>query len=184
MARGLTAEGVEALDQALARHVERGDLPGLVALVARDDDVHVVAIGHKAFGDAESIRRDAIFRIASISKPVAGVAAMLLIQDGAMALDDPVRRWLPELAEPRVLRALESSLDDTVPAERPITVEDVLSFHLLPADRTAGCACSTRRTAGTRRRRSCPTPAAGWCPRPMICGRSPRCWPRTAAGCA
>src|SRR5262245_7925964 len=130
MARGLTAEGVEALDKALARHVERGDLPGLVALVARDDDVHVAAIGHKAFGDAEPIGRDAIFRIASISKPVAGVAAPLLIQDGAMALDDPVRRWLPELAEPRVLRTLESSLDDTVPAERPITVEDVLSFHL------------------------------------------------------
>ncbi len=63
--------------------------------------------------------RDAIFRIASITKPIAGVAAMLLIQDGAMALDDPVRRWLPELAAPRVLRALESGLDDTVPAERP-----------------------------------------------------------------
>jgi CubicO group peptidase (beta-lactamase class C family) len=130
MARGLTAEGVEALDKALARHVERGDLSGLVALLARDDDVHVAAIGHKAFGDAEPIGRDAIFRIASISKPVAGVAAMLLIQDGAMALDDAVRRWLPELAEPRVLRTLGSSLDDTVPAERPITVEDVLSFHL------------------------------------------------------
>ena len=55
---------------------------------------------------------------------------MLLIQDGAMTLGDPVTRWLPELAEPRVLRTLESDLDDTVPAERPITVEDVLSFHL------------------------------------------------------
>ena len=130
MSRGLTAEGVEALDKALARHVDRGDLPGLVALAARGDDVHVAAIGHKAFGDAEPIGRDAIFRIASVSKPIAGAAAMLLIQDGAMALDDAVRRWLPELAEPRVLRSLESGLDDTVPAERPITVEDVLSFHL------------------------------------------------------
>jgi CubicO group peptidase (beta-lactamase class C family) len=130
MARALTAGGVEALDKALARHVEHGDLPGLVALVARGDDVHVTAIGHKAFGDAEPIGRDAIFRIASVSKPISGAAAMLLIEDGAMALDDPVRRWLPELAEPRVLRRLESGLDDTVPAERPITVEDVLSFHL------------------------------------------------------
>jgi CubicO group peptidase (beta-lactamase class C family) len=127
---GFTTEGLVALNSALARHVERGDLPGLVALVARGDDVHVEAIGHKAFGDGEPIGRDAIFRIASISKPIAGVAAMLLIEDGAMALDDPVDRWLPELAEPRVLRTPESGLGDTVPAERPITVEDVLSFHL------------------------------------------------------
>jgi CubicO group peptidase (beta-lactamase class C family) len=127
---GFTTGGLVALNAALARHVERGDLPGLVALVARGDDVHVEAIGHKAFGDGEPIGRDAIFRIASITKPIAGVAAMLLIEDGAMALDDPVDRWLPELAGPRVLRTLESGLDDTVPAERPITVEDVLSFHL------------------------------------------------------
>jgi CubicO group peptidase (beta-lactamase class C family) len=129
MSRGLTRQGLEALDTALARHVDQAELPGLVALVARDDDVHVAAVGHRAFGDSEPIGRDAIFRIASLTKPIAGVAAMLLIQDGAMALDDPVGRWLPELAEPRVLRSLESELDDTVPAERPITVEDVLSFR-------------------------------------------------------
>ena len=77
MPGGLTKEGIEALDQALARHVgERNSLPGLVALVARGDDVHVAALGHKAFGDPEPIGRDAIFRIASISKPIAGVAAI------------------------------------------------------------------------------------------------------------
>jgi CubicO group peptidase (beta-lactamase class C family) len=130
MSAGLTPEGTEALDAALNRHVARGSIPGLVALVASGHDVHVAALGHKAFGDAEPIGRDAIFRIASISKPISGVAAMLLIEDGAMALADPVGRWLPELAEPRVLRSLESSLDDTVPAERPITVEDLLSFHM------------------------------------------------------
>ena len=129
MSRGLTRQGLEALDTALARHVDQAELPGLVALVARDDDVHVAAVGHRAFGDSEPIGRDAIFRIASLTKPIVGVAAMLLIQDGAMALDDPVGRWLPELAEPRVLRSLASELDDTVPAERPITVEDVLSFR-------------------------------------------------------
>src|SRR5205807_5154934 len=99
-------------------------------LVACRDDVRVEAIGYRDFGDTEPIGRDAIFRIASIAKPIAGVAAMLLIEDGAMRLDDPVKRWLPELAEPRVLRTLESALDDTVPAERPITVADVLSFRL------------------------------------------------------
>jgi len=129
MPEGLTKEGVAALDETLARHVGENGLPGLVALVARADDVHVAALGHKAFGDSEPIGRDAIFRIASISKPIAGVAAMLLIQDGAMALDDPIDRWLPEFAAPRVLRRLDSSLHDTVPATRPITVEDVMSFH-------------------------------------------------------
>ncbi len=105
-------------------------MPGVVALVARGDDMHVEAIGHKDFGDADPIGRDAIFRIASITKPIAGAAAMLLIEDGRMALDDPVGGWLPELANPRVLRTLESDVDDTVPAVRPITVGDVLSFHL------------------------------------------------------
>jgi CubicO group peptidase (beta-lactamase class C family) len=121
---------VKTLHQALAGHVERGDMPGLVALVARGGDVQVAAIGHKAFGDTEPIGRDAIFRIASLTKPIVGVAAMTLIQDGLMALQDPVAQWLPELSEPRVLRSLESEVDDTVPADGPITVEDVLSFRL------------------------------------------------------
>ncbi len=130
MTNGLTADGITALDATLARHVAHGEVPGLVALVARGEDVHVSAIGHQALGDPEPIGRDAIFRIASLTKPIAGAAAMLLIGDGAMALSDPVARWLPELARLRVLRTPESDLDDTVPAERPITVEDVLSFHL------------------------------------------------------
>src|SRR4051794_40342047 len=98
MAGGLTEHGLVSLHETLAGHVDGGDLPGLVALVARGPDVHVEALGHKAFDDPAPIGRDAIFRIASITKPIAGVAAMLLIQDGAMALDDPVERWLPELA--------------------------------------------------------------------------------------
>ena len=84
--------------------------------MACGDDVDVEAIGHRDFGDTEPLGRDAMFRIASITKPIVGVAAMLLIEDEEMALEDPVARWLPELAEPRVLRTLESDLDDTVPA--------------------------------------------------------------------
>lgn len=105
-------------------------MPGLVALVERNGQAHVVARGHKTLGDGAPIGRDAIFRIASLTKPVVGVAAMLLIQGGAMAPGDPVTRWLPELADHRVLRGLDADLSDTVPGERPITVEDVLSFRL------------------------------------------------------
>jgi CubicO group peptidase (beta-lactamase class C family) len=141
MSRGLTRPGIEALDTALARHVDQAELSGLVALVARDDDdVHVAAVGHKAFGDREPIGRDAIFRIASLTKPIVGVAAMLLIQDGAMALDDPVGRWVPELAEPRVLRSLASELDDTVPAERPPN-SAASRPSMLPAQAPASCRC-------------------------------------------
>jgi CubicO group peptidase (beta-lactamase class C family) len=74
--------------------------------------------------------RDAIFRIASLTKPVTGAAAMLLIEDGVIALSDPVEKWLPELGARRVLRSYDAQLSDTVPAERAITVEDLLSFRL------------------------------------------------------
>jgi CubicO group peptidase (beta-lactamase class C family) len=127
---GFTGAGLAALDAALARHTSTGAVPGLVALVARGGEVHVTSAGHKAIGDGAPVGRDAIFRIASLTKPVTGVAAMLLIEDGAMALDDPVERWLPELSARRVLRSYDAELSDTVPAKRPITVEDVLSFRL------------------------------------------------------
>ena len=130
MAGGFTDEGLAALDAALARHASSGAVPGLVALVARGGQVHVTTAGHLAAGDPAPIGRDAIFRIASLTKPVIGAAAMLLVQDGAMALDDPVDRWLPELSGRRVLRSYDAELSDTVPAARPVTVEDVLSFRL------------------------------------------------------
>jgi CubicO group peptidase (beta-lactamase class C family) len=130
MTGGFTDEGLAALDATLTRHVSTGAVPGLVALVARGGQVHVTSAGHKAIGDSAPIGRDAIFRIASLTKPVTGVAAMLLIEDRAMALDDPVERWLPELSGRRVLRSYDAQLSDTVPAQRPITVEDVLSFRL------------------------------------------------------
>jgi CubicO group peptidase (beta-lactamase class C family) len=130
MAAGFTDGGLAALDTALTRHVLSGAVPGLVALVARGGQVHVTTAGHLAAGDRAPIGRDAIFRIASLTKPFTGAAAMLLVQDGAMALDDPVERWLPELSSRRVLRSPDAELSDTVPAARAVTVEDVLSFRL------------------------------------------------------
>src|SRR5690242_20155990 len=95
MAGGFTSAGVAAPH---AAHTADGSVPGVVALVARGGQVHVTAAGHRSLGDSAPIGRDAIFRIASLTKPLTGAAAMLLVQDGAMALDDPVERWLPELA--------------------------------------------------------------------------------------
>jgi CubicO group peptidase (beta-lactamase class C family) len=127
---GFRQGGIDALRERLDAYVVRRDVPGLVALVARDDEVHVVVLGTPALDDQTPLRRDAIFRIASITKPIAAAGAMALIDDGVISLDDPVERYLPELAERRVLRSLESPLDDTVPAVRSITVEDVLTFRL------------------------------------------------------
>jgi len=104
-------------------------VPGAVSLVARDGQVEVQAAGVAGLSGSAPMARDSIFRIASITKPVTAAAVMMLVEDGRIALDDPVRRWLPELASPVVVRAPASPVDDVVPAARPITVADLLTFR-------------------------------------------------------
>jgi CubicO group peptidase (beta-lactamase class C family) len=118
------------LHDAIAARVANRELPGLVTLLARDDDVHVDAIGTTAFEGGQPMQRDTPFRVASLTKPVLGAATMLLVEDGTLALDAPVDTWLPELANPRVLRRVDGPLDETVPAQRPITVDDLLTLRL------------------------------------------------------
>jgi CubicO group peptidase (beta-lactamase class C family) len=126
----LTSEGLDRLDAALAAHVEAGAMPGLVALVASGDQVHVTTVGTLAFDDPKPMATDTVVRIASLSKPITAAGALMLVDDGRIALSEPVDRLLPELADRRVLRRPSSDLDDTVPAVRPITVEDLLTFRL------------------------------------------------------
>jgi CubicO group peptidase (beta-lactamase class C family) len=76
------------------------------------------------------MRRDAIFRIASTTKPITAAAAMILVEECKLGLDEPVDRLLPELGQRRVLKRLDGPLDDTVPANRPITLRDLLTFRL------------------------------------------------------
>src|SRR3954451_18488823 len=110
-----------ALQDLLEASVESGSVPGAAALVAHRDDVEIAGVGE--------VEPESIVRIASITKPITAAAVMLLVDEGLVALDDPIARWLPELAAPRVVRTLESAIDDVVPAARPITVEDVLTFR-------------------------------------------------------
>jgi CubicO group peptidase (beta-lactamase class C family) len=128
-APGLSSEGLAHLHEVMTAHVEAGEMPGLVTLVARGDDVHVDAIGSPSFVDPMPLGRSAIFRIASLTKPITAVATMSLVEEGVLRLDQPVEDVLPELAHRRVLRAIDSELDDTVPADRPVTLEDLLSFR-------------------------------------------------------
>ncbi|HMJ00445.1 MAG TPA: serine hydrolase domain-containing protein [Gaiellaceae bacterium] len=113
----------------MAAHVAAGDLPGLVTLVAGGGDVHVDTIGAPSFDDDAPLARDAIFRIASLTKPITAVATMSLVEEGLLRLEDPIDELVPELADRRILRAIDAELDDTVPANRPITVEDLLSYR-------------------------------------------------------
>jgi CubicO group peptidase (beta-lactamase class C family) len=126
---GLSKARLHRMRDIMARHVENGSMPGLVSLVSRRGEVHVEVIGNMAVGGAP-MQRDSIFRIASMTKPVAAAAAMILVEDCKLRLDDPVDEFLPELADRRVLRSLESEIDDTVPAERAITLRDLLTFRL------------------------------------------------------
>ena len=101
----------------MTRHVERGDIPGIVTLIARGDEIHVDAIGLKTVGENEPMRRDTIFRIASITKPITAAATMVLVDEGKLQLDDSVERWLPELSNRKVLSRIDSQLNDTVPRQ-------------------------------------------------------------------
>jgi CubicO group peptidase (beta-lactamase class C family) len=127
---GLSKERLERVHDVLAGHVEHGAPPGLVAAIVRRGEVHVDAIGTTAVGGHTPVTRDSIFRIASMSKPITAVATLILLEEGRLRLDDPVDGLLPELAGRRVLKRLDGPLDDTVPAERPITVRDLLTFRL------------------------------------------------------
>lgn len=127
---GLSAAGLDRMRSVLAGAVARGDVAGLVGLVDRHGESHVVTAGTRELGGATPMHRDTIFRIASLTKPVTAVAAMTLVEECVLRLDDPVDGLLPELAGRRVLRSLDAPLGDTVPAERSITLRDLLTFRM------------------------------------------------------
>jgi CubicO group peptidase (beta-lactamase class C family) len=127
MADQLSADGLERFAAVARGHVGDDKVPGLVALVARGDEVHVEALGALSIG-GEPMRRDALFRIASMTKPVTAAATLALVCENLLSIDEPVDRLLPELANRRVLRRMDGPLDDTVPATRPVTIRDLLTF--------------------------------------------------------
>jgi CubicO group peptidase (beta-lactamase class C family) len=127
---GLLQSRLDRMHQVLSGFVERKEMPGLVALVSRHDEVHIETLGTLAFDNPAPMERKTIFRIASISKLVTAVAAMILVEECKLRLDDSIEPWLPELAHRRVLKSLSSDMDDTVPALRAITVRDLLTYRM------------------------------------------------------
>jgi CubicO group peptidase (beta-lactamase class C family) len=128
---GFDRARLERLGDVIAGHVERDTVGGVAWLAARDGAVEVGVAGTLSRGEPEPVRRDTIFRIASMTKPIVAVAALVLIEECRLRLEDAVDELLPELANRRVLVDPRGPVDgDTVPALRPITVRDVLTFQL------------------------------------------------------
>ena len=114
----------------IAQAVDAGLLSGAVTLVWHRGDVRQVnEVGHRDVGAALPMTRDTIFRIASMTKPVTVAAAMALVDEGTLRLTDPIGRWVPELERMRILADPTGPLEDTVPAARPITVEDLMTHR-------------------------------------------------------
>ena len=110
--------------------IDAGLLAGAVTLVWQAGEVlQVNELGYRDIEARLPMQRDTMFRIASMSKPVTVAAAMTLLDEGRFALTDPVAKWLPELSELRVLADLRGALDDTVPAERPISFDDLMTHR-------------------------------------------------------
>ncbi len=129
-AAGVSADRLGQVDRFIQSYIDRGQLNGATALVARNGKI----VYHKAFGYSDlqqrtPMRKDQIFRIASMTKPVVSVAAMMLFEEGKFSLDDPVSKFIPTFKNPRVLEkynAADSSYT-TVPAKSEITVRQLLN---------------------------------------------------------
>lgn len=110
--------------------IDAGLLAGAVTMVWQAGKVvQVNALGNRDVEARSPMQRDTIFRIASMTKPVTVAAAMALVEDGKLALTDPVTKWLPELSNMRVLREPRGPLDQTEPARRPITIDDLMTHR-------------------------------------------------------
>ena len=119
----------KSIETAIARYVDAGELAGAAALVWRNGRADVTTVGRRDLVTGLPVERDTIFRIASMSKPVTTVAALMLLDEGRLELDQPITTCAPELARMRVLRHPEGPLDETDEAARPITFRDLLTHR-------------------------------------------------------
>ena len=122
-------EGDRAITQALGAIVDKGTMAGAATLIYRSGQAQTTCVGWRDVHAKLPIERDTLFRIASLSKPITSTAALMLLQEGKFALDDPITRWAPEFSKMRVLRSLSGPLDETDPAKRPITFDDLLTHQ-------------------------------------------------------
>src|SRR5689334_5899503 len=122
--------GEDPVAIAVGAIVNAGELAGAATLVWRDGKVvQTASVGWRDIEAGLPVERDTMFRIASMTKPITSTAALMLFEEGRFALNDPITRWAPEFSQMRVLRSSTGPLDQTDPAERHITFEDLLTHR-------------------------------------------------------
>ncbi len=127
---GFVEAGLAAIPPALQRVVDAGDLSGFVTLVWRKGEIaQVNVVGYRDLAAKAPMTRDTLFRIASMTKPVTTVAALMLLEEGKFRLEDPITKWLPEFSGMQVLKEATGPIDQTYPSPRDITVEDLMTHR-------------------------------------------------------
>ena len=127
---GLSSDRLAAIPAALKAISDAGDLSGFVTLIWRKGEIaQLNLIGRRDIERDLPMERDTLFRIASMTKPITSVAALMLWEEGKFHLDDPITKWAPEFANMRVLKSAEGSLGETEPASRAITIEDLFTHR-------------------------------------------------------
>ena len=127
---GFVQAELAAIPPALQRVVDAGDLSGFVTLVWRKGEIaQVNAGGYRDLAAKAPMTRDTLFRIASMTKPVTTVAALMLLEEGKLRLEDPITKWLPEFSGMQVLKEAGGPIDQTYPSPRDITVEDLMTHR-------------------------------------------------------
>ena len=127
---GFDSNRLAAIPDEMQRYVDSGDLSGMVTLVWRRGAIaHASVLGSRNLEKGLPMQRDTLFRIASMTKPVTSVAALMLMEEGRLKLDDPIKRWMPEFANVRVLKNPNGPVEETVPAVRDITVDDLFTHR-------------------------------------------------------
>jgi len=124
---GFSSEGLEQLESFFSDRVDKGEIAGMVTLVARHGQlVHSSSVGYQDVARQIPMQDDTLFRIYSMTKPIATTALMMLYQEGRFQLNDPLSKYIPEFSDLRVLRSPDGSLNDTVAMEREPTIQDIL----------------------------------------------------------
>ncbi len=146
---GFSREGLAKIKPGLQGVIDSGVLSGAVTLLWRNGQIaDVSVVGQADIEAGRPMTRDTLFRIASMTKPITSVAILMLMEEGKLKLDDPITKWAPEFADMRVLKDAEGPLDETYPAPRDITIEDLLTHRSARSPtpiKTLWAMCSTIR---------------------------------------
>ncbi|MFQ5527106.1 MAG: serine hydrolase domain-containing protein [Thermoanaerobaculia bacterium] len=125
---GMSTEKLAAIKAKFQPLIDEHKVPGFVTAVARNGKVvHFEAFGSMDVERKKAMRPDTIFRLASMTKPITGAAVMILVQEGEIAVSDPLSKYIPEFADMKVLVQNEEGASSTVPADKPITIEHLLT---------------------------------------------------------